>query len=151
MSQVRNGWLQASGVVLSAGALLHLAIPLGGPAWYEFVGAPSGLVAMVTAGSLRPAVTCVAIASLLVVASAYAFSGAGFGRRLPLLRPVLGLIGVGLLVRGVSFIPLAALKPHLLSGICGKCEDVSSFLVATSLLCLFLGAAFVHGAFRARI
>jgi putative oxidoreductase len=151
LSKVRNGWLLASGVLLLSGALLHLAIPLGGSDWYEYFGAPAGLVAMVEAGSLRPAITCVVIAALLGGLAAYAFSGAGIVRRLPLLRPVLGLVGIALLVRGLGFLPLAVVKPHLLAGLCGRCQGLSSFLVITSLLCLFLGAALTHGAFRGRI
>jgi hypothetical protein len=83
---------------------------------------------------------------VLLVIAAYAFSAAGLLRRLPLRRAVLALAGAGLLLRGLSFLPLAAWQPHLLSGMCGRCEGVNAFLVVTSLLCLFPGATFVHAA-----
>ena len=143
-------YLLASGSVMLAGALLHIAIIFGGPSWYEFVGAPAGLVAMASTDSLRPAISCLVIAALLVACSAYAYSGAGLIRKLPGLRVVSALIGTGLIVRGVTFVPVAALRPHLLSGLCGKCQGVNAFVLVTSALCLVIGVGYAVGAVRAR-
>jgi hypothetical protein len=150
MTSKRDPWLVASGLIMLTAAVLHLLAPIGGPAWYASLGAPAGLVAMAESGSMRPAISCVVIAAVLLVIAAYAFSAAGLLRRLPLRRAVLALVGSGLLLRGLSFLPLAAWQPHLLSGLCGRCEGVNAFLVVTSLLCLFPGATFVHAAVRAR-
>ncbi|KFN46548.1 hypothetical protein [Arenimonas metalli] len=139
-------WLLAAGGVMVLGAVAHLLAPLGGPAWYQALGAPPGLAVMAAAGSMRPAITCVVIATLLLACAAFAFSGAGRRRPLPLLRPALAAIGVGLLVRGLAFIPLAAWRPQLLSGLCGRCEGANAFVWITSLLCLLLAAAYLHGA-----
>jgi putative oxidoreductase len=57
--------LFAAGTTMLLGALLHIAIIFGGPDWYAFVGAPAGLVKMASAGSLRPAISCVAISVCL--------------------------------------------------------------------------------------
>ncbi|MGQ0801892.1 MAG: hypothetical protein ACT4NL_17480 [Pseudomarimonas sp.] len=143
-----RGWLLVSGLLVMAGSLLHLAVPLGGPEWYAFLGAPPGLVALAEAGSLRPLLTCLAIAGVLLLVGLYAFSGLGLIRRLPLLRLALAAIGVGLSVRGLAFIPLAIWHPHILSGLCGRCDGVNVFLVITSGLCLFAGIGYVLGAWR---
>ena len=129
-----------AGAILVLGALLHLAIPLGGPGWYEFFGAPPRLVDMARAGALRPIVTCVLIASVLGLLAAYLYSGMGLLRRLPLLRWVLLFAGLGLVARGLLFIPLARWRPESLAALCGDCAQVNVFLVVTSALCLVAGA-----------
>ena len=144
-----NHALIAAGSTMLAGALLHILIIFGGPDWYSFLGAPAGLVQMVSSGSLRPAISCVIIAAVLFVCAAYAYSGAKLIRKLPALRIVLGLIGVGLIVRGVSFITVIIWQPGLLSGLCGKCQEVNSFVIITSAICLLVGIGYLTGASRA--
>jgi hypothetical protein len=143
--------LLACGAILAFGGLLHIAAIFGGPDWYAFLGAPAGLVALAGTDSLRPAVSCVVIAMLLFVSASYAFSGAGLIRKLPALRTVLALIGLGLVTRGLLFLPLAAWRPHLLSGVCGKCAQPGLFLIATSLLCLLVGGGYLIGALGLRV
>ncbi len=150
MSKPRNTLLLISAVLVLFGALLHLAIPIGGPSWYRLFGAPEGLVAMAEAGSMRPVITCIVIALVLGVIAAYGFSGAGRIRRLPLLRPMLGIIGAGLIVRGLSFLPLALWRPDILARLCGNCQDINAFLIITSALCLFVGIGYLSGAVRAQ-
>ena len=137
--------LLVSAWLVAFGALLHLAIPLGGPSWYRLFGAPERLVAMAEAGATRPLLTCVVIAALLGVVAAYGFSGAGVIRRLPLRRPALALIGTGLVVRGLGFVPLALWRPGMLARICGDCSQVNAFLLITSALCLFVGVGYLSG------
>ncbi len=148
MSRVSSYWLFASALLCVLGALLHLAIPLGGPAWYSFAGAPQGLVAMAEAGLARPVVSCIVIACLLCVFAAYAFSALGFMRRLLALRFVLGVVGLGLLVRAVWFPILAVSNPWALGRFCGRCGSLNGFVVASSALCLFIGVGFMLGAVR---
>lgn len=150
MPQSKDIPLIAAAALVFLGALLHLAIPIGGPEWYAFFGAPPRMVTMVEAGSLRPAVICVVIASLLWAVAAYGFSGAGVIRRLPALKVTLGLIGAALTLRGLSFVPIALWRPQLLRGLCGDCNGASPFLLLTSLLCLVVGIAYLSGAFHAR-
>src|SRR5690349_23673573 len=145
MSNVSRTGLLASGVLLVAGALLHIATIFGGPAWYAFLGAPPRLAAMAASGSLRPAISCIVIAALLLVCAAYAFSGAGVMLRLPALRAVLALIATGLLVRGVAFVAIAAWRPQLLAVVCGRCESVNAFLLITSALCILVGGCLAFG------
>jgi putative oxidoreductase len=139
--------LLLAGTAAAAGAVLHLAIAIGGPGWYAFFGAPQGLVDMARAGNLRAPFSCVVIAAFLSLLAAYAFSGAGVIRRLPFLRPVLAAIAALLIVRGASFVPLILWRPGALAGVC-DCRRVDAFIVVTSLLCLAMGVGYALGAAR---
>lgn len=134
-----------SGVTAVVGALLHVAILIGGPDWYAFFGAPQRLVEMARAGNLRAPISCLVIATILLLFAAYAFSGAGVIRRLPLLRAALLLIASVLILRGILFIPLVLWRPGALAGIC-DCRNVDTFIVATSIVCLALGIGYAIGA-----
>lgn len=148
MSTFARNYLISTGLAACAGSVLHIAILFGGPDWYAFFGAPSGLVEMARVGNLRAPVSCVVIAALLVVLAAYAFSGAGVIRRLPLLRTSLALMAGVLILRGVLFIPMILWRPGSLSRIC-DCRSVDSFVVMTSLLCLAMGIGYAMGALGA--
>ena len=136
-----------TGLIAIAGALLHIAIMFGGPDWYAFFGAPSGLVELARIGHPRAAISCMVIASFLFVLAAYAFSGANVIRRLPLLRPVLAMIGLVLIARGALFIPMILWRPDSLARIC-DCRSVDTFIVVTSVLCLAMGASYLFGALQ---
>ena len=148
MSHVVRIYLLASSCLMAIGALLHLAAVAIGANAYAWLGAPAGLVAMVGTGSLRPAVSCFVIAGVLLLGSAYGFSGVGLGPQLPARRLVLSLIAIGLIARGILLPVAAAWQPHLLSGICGRCQAVNGFVLLTSALCIIVGAAYAVGAFR---
>lgn len=144
---VRTCLLSASGV-MAVGAVLHLWAIAAGPAGYAVLGAPAGLIALLDTGSLRPAASCVVIALALALASAYGLSAAGVGPRLPLRQPALGVIAIGLILRGLLLPLIAALRPELLRGICGQCQSVNGFVLSTSLLCLVVGGGYALGALR---
>ena len=103
---------------------------------------------MAREGQPRAAISCVAIASVLLAFSAYAFSGAGLIRRLPLLRLTLFLIGIGLLLRGIVFVPMAVWYPRVVARIC-DCNGADTFAVTTSAICLVVGLGYTIGAFGA--
>lgn len=145
MSKFTKNYLLLVGVVACAGSALHIAIIFGGPDWYAFFGAPQGLVDMARSGNIRAPISCLAIAALLALMSAYAFSGAGVIRRLPLLRVGLAAIGTVLLLRGLLFVPLIVWRPVVLSGIC-DCRSVDIFIVVTSILCTAMGVGYALGA-----
>ena len=84
---VRNKWLVTAGMMSAAAALLHVATIAGGPEWYRFFGAGEAMARAAERGSPMPALVTAAIAFILLVWAAYAFSGAGLLRRLPLIRP----------------------------------------------------------------
>jgi len=128
-------------------AVLHLAMPFGGPAWYAFWRAPDVIVRMAGAGHPYPAVMCMLIAALLVLCTLYAVSGAGLIFRMPLLRTGLTAIAAVFLARGLSFIPLVALRPGALADVC-NCTKVDTFIVVSSAVCLAIGAGYAAGAAR---
>jgi len=148
MSRIYRRCSIAAGGVATLGALLHVAILFGGPDWYALFGAPDALVQMARTGNARAPISCLVIAAILTLWALYAFSGAGLIRRLPLLRPVLGLIAAVLILRGSLFIPLLLWRPGALGAIC-SCHGVDGFIVATSILCLVTGVGFGAGALGA--
>ncbi len=148
MSRFVKSYLLLVGNVACAGAALHVAIIFGGPDWYAFFGAPRGLVEMARAGNVRAPISCMVIAAFLALLAAYAFSGAGVIRRLPLLRLGLACIAMVLILRGLLFIPLIVWRPGALSGIC-DCRDVDAFIIVTSALCFALGLGYALGAMAA--
>ena len=148
MSKLRQNYLIGTGLAACAGSVLHIAILFGGPDWYAFFGAPSGLVEMARVGNLRAPISCLVIALILAILAAYAFSAAGLIRRLPLLRTGLVLMAIVLILRGVLFIPMILWFPGSLSRIC-ECRSVDTFIVLTSLLCLAMGIGYMVGALGA--
>lgn len=140
-------WLVGASIAVAIGALLHLAALVGGPAWLAALGAPQGLVQMAEAGALRPLVTTAAIAGVLLLMSAYGFTAAGVLRwRLPFVRAVLFAFGAGLVVRSFVLPAVAVSRPHLLQGICGRCDSLDAFVLVTSALCLVVGAVYLVAA-----
>ena len=83
-------------------ALLHLAVVAGGPSWYHLFGAGRGFVRAAQAGRWYPAVITLAIAAVLAVFALYALSAAALMPALLLLRPVLCMITLIYLIRGVA-------------------------------------------------
>ncbi|MFZ6874324.1 hypothetical protein ACO0LF_19880 [Undibacterium sp. Di27W] len=144
MKRNNNPYLFWSGMVLVLGALIHLATLWGGPDWYAYIGAPDGIVAMAKAGKRYPVVVCLIIAGFLFVCAAFAFSGAGLIRRLPLLRTVLALMAGGLIVRGISFIPLVIWWPEALAFVT-SIHSVNTLLLITSAICLGTGLGLAIG------
>jgi len=145
MSTFVRRYLILSGAAASAGAMLHVAILLGGPDWYAFFGAPPGLVDMARAGNLRAPISCIVIATFLALLATYAFSGAGVIRHLPYLRTGLATIACVLILRGVLFVPMILWRPGTLAGIC-NCKSVDTFIIVTSVLCLAMGVGYALGA-----
>lgn len=133
-----NYWLIAGGILSGLAALLHVAVIAGGPAWYRFFGAGEGLARLAEAGSPRPALITLVIVAVLAIWAAYAFSGAGLIRRLPLLRTGLVVISAIYLVRGI--VPF--LMPF-------RADLDNSFIVWSSLIVLVYGIAYAVGTWTA--
>ncbi|MEJ7776164.1 MAG: hypothetical protein WKF52_02000 [Sphingomicrobium sp.] len=135
-----NRWLLVGGCLSLAAALLHLACIAGGPDWYRALGAGEGMARAAERGDWRAAGITAAIALVLAVASAYAFSGAGLIAPLPLLKLGLVVISAVYLLRGlVLFMPSALGRPDL----------STSFLVWSSLIVLAFGLIHAFGTWRA--
>lgn len=134
-----NHWLVAGGILSAVAAVLHIGIILGGPEWYLFFGAGGDMVRAAEAGSPRPAIYASAIAAVLALWSAYAFSGAGLIPRLPLIRTALVLISLVYLARALVLVPIVLFRPWM----------VSPFVWWSSLIVLFYGLAYAIGTWRA--
>ncbi len=126
-----------------AASLLHLAIILGGPAWYRFFGAGERMARLAARGAASPAVITAIIAVTLAVWAAYGLSGAGVIRRLPLLRLALALIAGAYLVRGLFGVPVVLLVEHPYAN---ELRTRMPFMIVSSVVCLGLGACYVRGA-----
>ena len=99
--------LKIAGVLSSCIALLHVAIIfVGGPA-YRYFGAGEEMARLSERGSQIPALITTGLTIVFVVWAAYAFSGAGVMRRLPLLKTGLIVIGVIYTLRGLLLGPQA--------------------------------------------
>lgn len=134
-----RNWLILGGCLSVGASLLHLAVIVGGPAWYRFFGAGEGMARAAARGSPMPALVTLGIATVLAIWACYAFSGAGVLPRLPLLRTGLITISAIYLLRGLLLFPSLVFKPQL----------VDAFAVWSSLIVLVYGVAYAVGTFRA--
>jgi hypothetical protein len=139
MAANANKWLIAGGTLSAVAALLHVAIVFGGPDWYRFFGAGEGMARAAERGSWRPALIASGIAAILLIWSAYAFSGAGLIRRLPLLRTALVLIASIYLARALAPIVALVVAPRA----------IDSFMIWSSLVVLVYGVAYAVGTWTA--
>lgn len=106
VNATRSIYLLLAGAGSFLAALLHLACIVGGPRWYRAMGAGGRMAALAARGDWHPALVTLAIAAVLVVWGLYAWSGAGWLPRLPLLKVALCAITAVYLLRGVAFWPL---------------------------------------------
>lgn len=132
-----NKWLVIGGWLSVIAALLHVACIFGGGDWYRFFGAGEELARANEAGSWIPAIVTAGIAAVLSVWAAYAFSGAGLIRRLPLMRTALFIISAIYLLRGLFIIPIM-IEP----------EMRNPFNIWSSLIVLGYGCAYAMGTWQ---
>ena len=132
-------YLLAGGVLSSLASLLHIAVIIGGPAWYRFFGAGEELARSAERGEILPVAITLLIAVVLAVWAAYAFSGAGRLPRVPLIRTGLLAISAIYCLRGAALFPLLALRPNL----------VDNFTLWSSLIVLGYGLAYAIGTWLA--
>lgn len=143
--QTGDRLLVVGGALTGAAALLHLAIIVGGPAWYRFFGAGERMARLAARGSIYPAVITACIAGVLGVWALYALSGAGVIRRLPFLRLALVLIAAAYLGRGILGIPAVLFMDDPYAN---ELKGRTTFMVATSAICIVLGLCYGLGAAR---
>ena len=134
-----TSWLQLGGWLSVGAALLHMGCILGGPKWYRFFGAGEDMARAAARGEWTPALITLAIASILLVWAAYAFSGAGSLPRLRLLRPGLVAITAIYLLRGLLFVPVNLVR-H---------SHSAEFALWSSAIVLVLGAVHAAGTIKA--
>ena len=134
-----GGWLVAGGILSVIASLIHLACIALGASWFRFFGAPEPLVAAYERGDMQLVWMTVAIALVLAIWAAYAFSGAGLLRRLPLLRTGLVVICAIYLARGAILFPALINAPY----------PGSTFDIWSSGIVLLYGAAYAIGTWLA--
>jgi hypothetical protein len=132
-------FLKAGGVASAFIAALHVLIVIGGGPAYRYFGAGEHMARLAEAGSLIPALVTAGISAVFVVWAAYAFSGAGLLRRLPLLRTGLVVIGVVYLLRGLL------LAPEVVARVSGSQPAVPVRELVFSLAALAAGLAYLLG------
>jgi hypothetical protein len=103
-SPPRNLWLIVGAVGSLGVAALHAVIIFVGAPGYRYFGAPD-LAVLVERGSAIPALLTTGIVLLFAAWAAYAFSGAGILRPVPLLRTGLVLIAFVYMLRGLLLEP----------------------------------------------
>lgn len=134
-----TSWLIVGGCLSAVAALLHIGCIMGGPDWYRFFGAGEGMARAAARGDWRPTLITLVIAAMLFLWAAYAFAGAGWLPRLPLLRTGLVAITAVYLLRGLLFVPFNLWRPQYDSG----------FAIWSSLIVLAFGAVHAIGTIRA--
>lgn len=132
--------LKLAGVLSALVALLHVAIVLVGPRAYRYFGAGERMAQLAEKGFPGPALLTLALTMVFAMWSAYAFSGAGLLRRLPLLRPALVAIGSIYTVRGLI------LGPQLIWFFTGDRDAVPLRHIVFSAVSLVTGLAYLIGA-----
>lgn len=140
-------WLIGAGVVLALLGMAHVDVIFGGHTWLAFLGASAELVEMARAGKRYPTVVALLIALVCLLWASYAFSDAGWVRRLPLLRTGLFLIAAGMIVRAIGFIAVLAVSPQALDFIC-DCNGIDTMVLVTSTICLAIGASTAVGLYK---
>lgn len=132
-------WLLVGGWLSVAAALLHIACIFGGPDWYRFFGAGEAMARAAAHGAWRPVLITLGIATALLIWAAYAFSGAGWLPRLPLLRTGLVVIAAAYLLRGLLFVPFNLIRP----------THSAEFALWSSAIVLVFGAVHAVGTIKA--
>lgn len=138
----KNKYLIAGGIASAIASLLHIAIIAGGPEWYRFFGAGEGMARLAETGSTYPSMITIAIAIILALWALYAFSGAGMIKRLPLLKPALGIISLIYIARGIFGIPAVMYldDPYL-----NELENKMIFMIFSSVISLGFGMLYLVG------
>jgi hypothetical protein len=131
----QNRYLVAGAALSASAALIHLGCIVFGGSWYRLLGAGEHTARMAEAGHWYPAVGAAAIATVLLVWSLYALSGAGAVRRLPLLKFALCTITAVYIGRGLAFAPLRPLFPG----------NSITFWLVSSGICLAIGLVHFAG------
>jgi len=135
--------LKLAGILSGLVALLHLAVIFVGASAYRYFGAGEEMAQLAQRGSPLPALITGAIVAVFAVWALYGFSGAGWIRRLPLLRIGLLTIGVVYTLRGL------ALGPELVWHFSGGAALVPARLPVFSAVSLLTGVLYLWGTLRA--
>ncbi|MGY0561810.1 hypothetical protein ACW7G2_13990 [Luteimonas sp. A277] len=135
MGSPTNKFLVIGAALSGIAALMHLACLAVGAPLFRLLGAGEQMAQLHLAGHWYPTVVTLVIAAVLAGWSAYALSGAGVIRQLPLRRTILSAITTICIVRGVAFVPVMAHFPR----------NSMTFWVVSSSICLLIGLVHLVG------
>jgi hypothetical protein len=112
MEHQKNSFLIIGAILSAIAALLHLACIYFGAPLFRFLGTEAMAKMYESGNTTHPIIVCVILATILFSWSAFALSGAGVIRKLPLIR--FALIGITLvyLIRGLAFPFLTSYFPE---------------------------------------
>ncbi len=140
-----NKLLIIGGILSIVASLLHVAIIIGGPAWYRFFGAGEGMARLAESGSTYPALITAIIAIIFALWALYAFSGAKIVNQLPLLKTVLVGISMIYIIRGVFGIPIVIYIDH---PYLKELEGKMMFMIFSSIVSLACGLFYLIGTIK---
>ena len=132
--------LALGGALTAVAALAHVGCIVFGASWYRFFGAGERMARMADAGDPMAAIVTAAIAGMLALWAAYAFSAAGLLPRMPWPKLALSAIATIYLLRGLAGIGVALFV--------AKTEQGAPFWWWSSAICLGLGALHAWGLSR---
>ena len=135
MASTNNKFLVVGAALSGVAALMHLACLVVGAPLFRLLGAGEQMAQLHSAGHWYPTVITLVIASVLAGWSAYALSGAGVIRKLPLRRTILAAITTIYIVRGIAFVPVMAYFPG----------NSMTFWLVSSSICLLIGLVHLVG------
>ncbi|WP_419780352.1 hypothetical protein [Maridesulfovibrio sp.] len=130
--------LTFGGIVCFLIAILHIVIIVVGPKAYRYFGAGEDLSTLAEKHSPIPTLVTAFIATVIALFGLYAFSGAGKFMRLPLLGPVLVIIGSLFSFRGLAL-------PVQLFGLLKNPHKADIKEIFFSLIALITGACILYG------
>ncbi|RBP48943.1 hypothetical protein [Arenicella xantha] len=137
---MNSDYLKIAGGLSFVVAFVHLLIPVGGPAWYRFFGAGEHMASMAEQGLLQPTVVTLAIAAVLALWGAYAWSAAGILPAFPVLKSALVLITSIYLLRGILGLVAPFISDHP-----QVTQNSVGFWVWSSIICLVFGLVHLKG------
>ncbi|MET0554710.1 MAG: hypothetical protein ABW221_16840 [Vicinamibacteria bacterium] len=124
-------------------AVLHAAIMVVGAPGYRYFGAGERMARLDEQGAPGPALVTAGLTAVFALWALYAFSGAVWLRRLPLLRTGLVAIGAVYTLRGLAVLPEAY------GLVAGRTPPVLPRQLVFSLVSLAIGLAYLVGTGRA--
>lgn len=143
--KIRNPFFLTAGVLMGLASALHVGIILGGANWYRFFGAGEGMARLAEAGSSYPTQITTFIVLVLALGAFYALKPAFSEKKLPLQNLVLGIACFVFLLRGLIGVPIVIIldDPYL-----NELQGRMTFMVISSLFCLFMGGSILLGLLR---
>ena len=135
MATPTNKFLMVGGALSGFAGLAHLACLIAGAPLFRLLGAGEQMAQLHDAGHWYPTAVTLVMAAVLAIWAAYAFSGAGAIRKLPLRRTILSAVTAIYIVRGVAFVPAMAYFPG----------NSVTFWVVSSAICLAIGLVHLVG------